>query len=177
MAVRFSGAVFFGGGGGTEGGYFDGLIPELEVGETKPAADETAVAKQLLDLFRRGICCNVKILRRSRKQQIADASSDQIGNVSMVAESVEGEQGVTTELLARNVVFAAGDDARIYGLNHLLSLLHYDLIETGSSIPQDRRDACLWDRRHGIGWDGSVVLHLLLELFLGAQGLVDAYKC
>ena len=90
----------------------DHLLPELDVRETEPPADDPAVPEELLDLIgmRRG--ADVEVLRAAAEQQIADAAADQIGDVLVLPQAVEHLQRVRIDVAAGDRVLLARNDPR-----------------------------------------------------------------
>ena len=78
--------------------------PELDVREAEPAADDPAVAEELLDLvgMRRG--ADVEILRPPAEQQVADAAADEIGGVIVLVQPVQDLEGVGIDVATRDRV-------------------------------------------------------------------------
>src|SRR6185312_12049704 len=64
--------------GAAKGRHLDDLGPEHHVRKPETAADQAAIAKQLLHLVRRGIGGDVEILRRDPEQQVAHGATDQM---------------------------------------------------------------------------------------------------
>ncbi|EGD09045.1 hypothetical protein XVE_2677 [Xanthomonas vesicatoria ATCC 35937] len=80
--------------------------------QTKTAADQAAIAEQRFDFFRRGTGGDVEILGVAADQQIADRAADQIGAKAGFAQAVQHAQRVGADVLARNGVLIAWDDAQ-----------------------------------------------------------------
>ncbi len=97
---------------GAEGRDLDDLAAEHHVRQAEAAADQPAVAEQLFDLLRRGIGGHVEILGPPPYQQVADGAADQVGTEPGLAQAVEHTQGVGTDVLARDGVLVARDDAQ-----------------------------------------------------------------
>ena len=89
------------------------------MGQPETAADETAVAKEPLDLAGRGVGRDVEVLGGSLQEQVADTPPDQIGDEAVVTEPVERAQGVRAHLLAGYAVFLPGNDAWLHGLQYV----------------------------------------------------------
>jgi hypothetical protein len=58
------------------------------VGEAEAAADQAAVAEQLLDLFGRGVGGHVEILGLAIDQQIAHRAADKVGAEAGIAQAI-----------------------------------------------------------------------------------------
>ncbi|MNT23825.1 hypothetical protein D3C72_1592630 [compost metagenome] len=97
---------------GTEGGDFDDLAAEHNMGQAETAADQAAVAEQLLDLFGRGIGGHVEILGLAIDQQIAHRAADKVGAEAGIAQSIKHAQSVRADVLAGDRVLVARDDAQ-----------------------------------------------------------------
>ncbi len=97
---------------GAEGGDLDDLAAEHHVRQAEAAADQPAVAEQLLDLLRRGVGGHVEILGPPPHQQVADGAADQVGTEPGLAQAVEHTQRIGTDVLARDGVLVARDDAQ-----------------------------------------------------------------
>ncbi len=95
----------------TEGGDLDDLAAETHVHDTEAAADDARIAKQLLDLLRRGVGGHVEILGSDPEQGITQAASDQIGFVAGVVQAIEHLEGGFAELTTRHGVFVASEYA------------------------------------------------------------------
>jgi hypothetical protein len=61
----------------------------MEMRQAKASSHQAAIAKEFFYSSRRCVRSNVKILRFSTKQEIADSSSNQEGNMSVVLEPIE----------------------------------------------------------------------------------------
>jgi hypothetical protein len=77
------------------------------VGQSEPAADQAAIAEQLLDLFRRGIGGDVEVLRVATDQQVADGATYQVGTKAGLAQPIQDAQRVGTDVAARDIVLVA----------------------------------------------------------------------
>ena len=88
---------------------------EMDMGETEPAADETAVAKDLLQLI--GLCVrgNVEVLGFTAKQKVAHTAADEIGPVSPLFQTVKHPDGIGTDPFAGDRVLFSGDDRGLNG--------------------------------------------------------------
>jgi hypothetical protein len=95
---------------GTEGGNLDDLVMEVNMGKTEPATDKPAVAEGLLHFVGRGVRGDVKVLRLPAQEQVPYAAADQVGEVSLLLETVEHAKGVGTDPLAGDGVFRSGDN-------------------------------------------------------------------
>ena len=76
----------------------DGLRAELDVGQPEAAADDPAVAKELLDLVRVRGRPDVEVLRPAVEQQIPHAPAHQIRDVVVLVEPVEDLESVGIDL-------------------------------------------------------------------------------
>ncbi|KAG1253769.1 hypothetical protein G6F65_017320 [Rhizopus arrhizus] len=97
---------------GTEGGHFDDLAAEYHVGQAEAAADQAAVAEQLLDLFGRGVGGHVEILGLAIDQQVTHRAADKVGAEAGIAQAIKHAQGVRADVLAGDRVLVARDDAQ-----------------------------------------------------------------
>src|SRR5690606_30908216 len=95
---------------GAEGRDLDDLAAEHDVREAEAAADQAAVAEQLLDLFGRGVGGDVEILGRQAGQQAAHGAADQAGAMAGLVQAVEHAHGVGADGPTGNRVLVAGDD-------------------------------------------------------------------
>ncbi len=94
-----------------KGGDLDYIVAgKPDVGQTKPPADQKAVAKQLFDLIRRSVRGDVEILGLTLKEQVTHPAADQIGLIAVPAQPVEDFKGVFVDLLAGDAVLGAGHD-------------------------------------------------------------------
>ncbi len=82
------------------------------MGEAEAAADQAAVAEQLLDLFGRGVGSHVEILGLAIDQQVAHRAADKIGAEACIAQAIKHAQGVRADVLAGDRVLVARDDAQ-----------------------------------------------------------------
>jgi hypothetical protein len=64
----------------------------MEMGQPETATYEKAIAKKPLDLGRSGVCGYVEVLGGSAQEQIADTSTNKVGNKTVVMEPVERAQ-------------------------------------------------------------------------------------
>ena len=87
---------------------FDGLDAELDVREAEAAADDPAVAKELLDLVRVRRRPDVEVLGPAVQQQVADASADQVRDVAVFVEPVENLERVGIDISAGDRMDDAG---------------------------------------------------------------------
>jgi hypothetical protein len=109
---------FIGGGGSPKRGDFQNFVLKVEMGQSKTAADETAVAKEPFDLTGCGVCGDVEVLGGSLQEQVADTPPDQVSNEAVVTESVERAQDIRTYLPSGYPVFLPGNDSWLHGLHH-----------------------------------------------------------
>ena len=93
--------------------HFDVLVAEAYMRETKPAADDPAVAEELLDLIGMRVGADVEILRPALEQQIAHAAADEVRDVVELLQSVEHFQRIGIDVPARNRVLRPRDDHRL----------------------------------------------------------------
>ena len=96
-----------------EGRDLDRLRAELDVREAEAAADDPAVAKQLLDLVRMRRRADVEILRPPVQQQVADAAADQVRDVVVFVQPIQDFERAGIDVAARNGVRGAWDDGRL----------------------------------------------------------------
>lgn len=109
---------FFGGGSRPKCGNFQNFVLKVEMGQPETAADEAAVAEEPFDLTGPGVCGDVEILGGSLQEQIADTAPDQVGNETVVAESVKCAQDIRAYLLSGYLVFLSGNDLWLHGPHH-----------------------------------------------------------
>ena len=83
------------------------------MGKTKPAADDPAVAEQLLDLIRVRGGADVEVLRPSAEQEIAHAPADEIRDVVVLPKSVQHFERIRVDVAARKCVLLSGDHLRL----------------------------------------------------------------
>ena len=83
--------------------------------EAEAAADDPAVAKQLLDLVGVRRCADVEVLGPAAEQEIADAAADEVGDVIGLPQAIEDLQGIRVDVAARERVLGARDHP---GLDH-----------------------------------------------------------
>jgi hypothetical protein len=102
-----------------ERGDLDVLGAEPHMREAEPASDDPAVPKEALDLVRMRRGADVEVFRPPVEQQIADAPTDQVGQVIVLVEAVEHFQRIRVDLRARDRVLRARHDHR---LSHWLAL-------------------------------------------------------
>ena len=76
----------------------NGLQAELDVRQTKAAADDPAIAEQLLDPVRMGRRSNVEVFRLAVQQQVAHAAANQVGDVIVLVEPIEHLQRVRVDV-------------------------------------------------------------------------------
>ena len=95
----------------TEGGDLDHLAAETDVHDAKAPADDPRVAKQLPDLLGRRVGGDIEILGHVAKQRVTDTPSDQEGLETGIVQAVEHLEGGITEMLTRDRVLGAGNDA------------------------------------------------------------------
>jgi len=84
----------------------------MDVGKTKTPPNQPAVAKNLFDFIRLGICCNIEVLGFPAEQEIAHTASYEIGVIALFPESIENADCVAADPLAGNAVFRTGNDRR-----------------------------------------------------------------
>lgn len=80
--------------------------------QAKAAADQATVAEQRFDFLRRGAGGHVEILGMAADQQVADCAADQVGTKARFAQAVQHAQRVGADVLARDGVLIAWDDAQ-----------------------------------------------------------------
>lgn len=80
------------------------------MGQAETTANQAAVAKQLLDLFRSGIGDHVKVFRLQSQQQIAYAATNQIGVKARLMQAVQNLERILANLSAGNAVAIARDN-------------------------------------------------------------------
>lgn len=85
--------------------------------ETETPADDPAVSEELLDLIGVSRRADVEVLRPSTEEQVADATSDEIGNVVALTQPVEDFQRIRVDVTARQRMRFARNDP---WLNHRL---------------------------------------------------------
>ena len=92
---------------------FDRLVAELHVRQPEAAADDPAVAKELLDLVRMRRGADVEILRPAVQQQVAHAPADQVRDVIVFVKPIQNFERVGVDVAARNCVFRTRNDGRL----------------------------------------------------------------
>ena len=93
-------------------GDFDDLIAEHDMGEAETPPDQAAIAEQALDVFGRCVRGDVEILRPSAEQQIAYGAADEESGEAGFVEPVEHTQCTRGNVLARDRVLFARDNAQ-----------------------------------------------------------------
>jgi len=89
------------------------LIPEMDVCQAKTAPDQATVAKDLLDLRRRGIGGDVEVLRLPAEEQVPDATTNEAGGKTVVPQAIKDSQGIGVDQLPGDVVFCTFDYYRL----------------------------------------------------------------
>src|SRR3546814_10540641 len=92
--------------------HLDDLRTEHHMCQAKAAADQAAVAEQLLYLIGRGVGGHVEILRPQSQQQVAHRAADQVGGVAGLIEAVQHAQRRLADVPAGNDVLVARNDPR-----------------------------------------------------------------
>ena len=87
---------------GAEGRDLDDLVAEAHVREVEAAADQPAVAEQLLHLVGMRVGRDVEVLRMQAEQQVAHGAADEKGLEAGVPQPVEHLQRVG-EMFAREI--------------------------------------------------------------------------
>jgi hypothetical protein len=77
---------------------------------SRPAADQAAVAEQLLDLLGRGVGGHVEILGLEPGQQVAYGAAHQAGAVAGLVQPVQHAHGIGRDAPTRDRVLVARDD-------------------------------------------------------------------
>ena len=95
-----------------ESRHFDDFAAEHDMCEAKTAADQPAVAEQRPGLFGRRIGGDVEILRVAAEEQVAYGAADEERLVPGFVQPVQDAQRAVGDVLARNAMFGAGNDAR-----------------------------------------------------------------
>ena len=90
----------------------DDLGAELDVRQSEPAADDPAVAEELLDLIRVRRCPDVEIFGTAPEQQIAHTAANQVGNVIVLPQSIEDLERVGIDVAPRERMLGARNDPR-----------------------------------------------------------------
>ncbi len=101
--------------GCAEGRHFDGLAAKEDMRQTKPPADQTAVAEQLADLLRQCVRGDIEILRSEAQQQIADTAADQEGLEAPLAQPIQHAQGIGGDVRTGNRVLGPWNYPWFYG--------------------------------------------------------------
>src|SRR5690606_24913810 len=83
--------------------------------QAEPAADQAAVAEQRLDLLRGGVGGYVEVLGAAADEQVADSAADQVRAEAGVAQAIKHPQRVGADVLARDGVPVARNDAQREG--------------------------------------------------------------
>ncbi len=92
----------------------DGLGAELDVRQPEPAADDPAVAKELLDLVGMGGRPDVEVFRTSFEQQVTNAPTDEVRDVIMLVEPVKDLESVGIDLATGDRVRGPRYDGRLH---------------------------------------------------------------
>jgi len=93
---------------GAEGGDLDDFLAKLNVSQPEAAADQPAVAEQLVNLFRAGVGGDVEVLRFAAEQQIPHPAADQTGAIAGLAQPVQDFNRVGADVGPRNVCSGRG---------------------------------------------------------------------
>ena len=96
-----------------EGRDLDDFSAHAHVREPEPASDETAVPEQAAHGLRRRLGRDVEILRLEAQQQIADASTDQIGAVAGIGQCLQNFEGAPADVGVGDAMLRLGDDDRL----------------------------------------------------------------
>jgi hypothetical protein len=91
----------------------NGLRAEHHMRKTEAPANQAAVAETTLDVFGRGIGGDVEILRVSAEQQIAHCTADQVSGEAGFVQAIQHAQRTAGNVLARDGVLFARDDAQV----------------------------------------------------------------
>jgi hypothetical protein len=91
---------------------FDDFVAEAHMREMEAAADQPAVAEQLLDLVGMRVGRDVEVLRMQAEQQIAHGAADQKGLKTGVAQPVKHFERVGRNVRARDRMLVARDHPR-----------------------------------------------------------------
>ena len=86
--------------GPAERGYFHDFILKLETSQPETATYQKAVAEESLDLKGRGVRTDVEVLWGSPQEQVADASTYQVGDEAARMEPVERVQRIRAHVLS-----------------------------------------------------------------------------
>ena len=92
---------------------FDDLGPELDVSEPETAADDPAVSKETLDLVRMRGRTDVEVFRPAAEEQIADAATNQVGDMAGLVQAIKNRECVGVDVLTRERVLIARHDSRL----------------------------------------------------------------
>ena len=84
--------------------HLDRLGSELDVGEAEAAADDPAVAEELLDLVGMGRRPDIEVLGAAAEQEVPDAAADQIRRISVFVQPVQDLEGVGINVATRDRV-------------------------------------------------------------------------
>ena len=71
------------------GRHLNHLAPESHVGQAKSPTYQAGVAKQLPNLFRKRVGCDVEILGLASEHQVPDATTDQAGFEACLGQSLQ----------------------------------------------------------------------------------------
>ena len=82
--------------------------------QTKPATDDPAVAKELLDLVRMGGGPDVEVLRVPAEQEIANTSADEVGDVPVFVQLIKDLERRRIDVPALNRVCSPRHDGRLH---------------------------------------------------------------
>ena len=89
---------------GAKCGNLDDLIGKMEVGQPETPPDQAAIAEEPLDLPGSGIGNHVEVFRFTPQEEVADTAADQVGDKTVVLETIQYPEGIGAEHPARNGV-------------------------------------------------------------------------
>ena len=96
--------------------------------QPKPPPDDSAVSKESLNLIRMGIGHYVKVFWDPSEEDVADASTHEVGEVPVSMEAVENLQGLFIDHLSGDGMFRPGDDEREVSLRLLFHRLETETL-------------------------------------------------
>jgi hypothetical protein len=96
---------------------------EKDMDQSKPTPNDSTVSKQSLNLIGVRIGHHVEIFWNPSEEEVADASTHEVGEVPVSMEAVQDLQGLFIDHLSGDGMFRPGDDEREVSLRLLLHRL------------------------------------------------------
>ena len=82
------------------------------MGKPETPPDNTAVTKQLADLFRQGVGYDIEIFRLAPKQQVTYTATDHVSLEAGILQTIQHLQRIGTDIVTGDVMFGARNDSR-----------------------------------------------------------------